>query len=162
MDHAWIACERVRQTVRMLMRGLGRAVHAGSHASVEEPLVFAVSNCHPTRVVLYAAAFQGGWRIEFMRSLRDVLQATRIRKPKAVFYDHATGPDEAWNQYCSVLASEGVPFILLAHKSCDEIFMVLLASGGYHAWGNPLSSEDIVKAVDLAEEVAGLSHAPVG
>jgi hypothetical protein len=120
-----------------------------------------VTDRYPTRILLYEAAFQGGWKIEFIKSLRDVLERTRSRKPKAVFYDHDTGL-AGWDQYCSALAAQGVPFILLGHKSCDDAFMVLLERGGYHAWGNPLHSEDVVKAVEFAEEVTSLSHAPVG
>jgi hypothetical protein len=154
MDPATIA----GKAVRMLMHGLGRAVHAGSHELVEESVVFAVTNCHPTRVAIYAAAFQGGWKVEFMRSLSDVLEATRSRTPKAVFYEHIGG-GTSWDRYCSLLAGKGIPFILLGHKTSDETFLVLLAAGGYHAWGNPLTSEDIVKAVELAEEVAGMARA---
>ena len=140
---------RLKQTVRSLVGRLGGG-------SDDEPIIYAVSNCHPTRVALYAAAFQGGWKVEFMKSLQDVVKASRKRKPKAVFYDHGDG--QPWDQYCSTLSAQGIPFILLGHKRSDETFLVLLARGGYHAWGNPLASEDIVKAVEFAEEVAGLPH----
>jgi hypothetical protein len=155
MSTALTAGNKVKRAVQMLMHGLERAVHSSPRESIEESVVFAVTNCHPTRVAIYAAAFQGGWRVEFMRSLREAVDAARVRKPKAVFYDHA---DQApWDQYCSTLAADGIPFILLAHKSCDETFLVLLAAGGYYASGNPLTSEDIVNAVNLAESVAALA-----
>ncbi len=155
-----IAGNRVRQAVRLLMQGIGRVVHVRSRESGEESLVFAVSNCHPTRVALYAAAFHGGWKIEFMKSLRDVVDACRSRRPRVVLYDPLVG-GPPWNAGCASLAGEGVPFILLARRISDETFMNLIACGGYHASGASLNSEDILKAVDLAEEVAGLVRAPV-
>jgi hypothetical protein len=155
------AVNRIKKDLRMFMQSLGRAVRRGSHGSAEESVVFAVTNCYPTRIVLYEAAFQGGWKVQFRKSLGDVLEESRSGKPKAVFYDYACGAAE-WEQYCSVLAADGVPFVLVARKISDEILMVLLERGGYHAWGNPLCSEDIVKAVDFAEEVASLSGTPVG
>jgi hypothetical protein len=161
MGSAMITGNRVIHAMRMWMRGLGRAVHAGSHRSGEQPVVFAVSNCYPTRIVLYAAAFQANWNLEFVSSLDKVLAASRSRRPKVVFYDHACGLAK-WDQCCSALASERIPFILLARKASDETFMRLLACGGYHAWGDPLNSEDLIKALDLAEEVDVLSRAPVG
>lgn len=123
-------------------------------------MVFAVSNCHPTRVAIYAAAFQGGWKVVFMRSLSEVVEAVHTRRPRAVLYDHREGGPR-WDHYCSNLAGEGVPFILLAHSYCDQAFMLLLTAGGYPACGSPLTSEDIVKAVHLAEEVAVLSRCSV-
>jgi hypothetical protein len=128
--------------------------------SGKDPVVFAVTKCYPTRLVLYAAAFQGGWKVHFMKSLQEAVTATRSQRPKAVFYDHAVG-DPAWDQYCSSLSHAGVPFILLAHKNLDETFLVVLAAGGYQASGDPLTSEEIVKAVDFSSEVARLAHAPV-
>jgi hypothetical protein len=49
----------------------------------------------------------------------DIASAQR---PKAVFYDHSAG-DPVWRQYCSFLSREGIPFVSLAHKSDDEIFL---------------------------------------
>jgi hypothetical protein len=125
-----------------------------------EPLVFAVTNRYPTRVALYAAAFQGGWRVQFLKSLRQAAEMAREERPKAVFYDHASG-DPAWDRYCSSLSGEGVPFVFLANRNDDQTFLSVLAAGGYHASGDPLRSEEIVKAVDFAGEVAALGHVPV-
>ena len=152
----------VRRRIREAARALLKHAHErfGSGSPNEWPVVFAVSNCYPTRIVLYAAAFQGGWNVQFMKSLREALEASYSRMPKAVFYDHRAG-DPVWHEYCSSFAREGVPFVFLGHKSDDETFMVVLASGGYQAWGDPLSSEEIVKAVDFAVEVAGPTRAPV-
>ena len=160
MGSSMIAGKGVRQALRGWMQSLGRAVHARPLSSARETLVFAVTNCHPTRVVLYAAAFQRGWKVEFMRSLRDVREAVRSRRPIAVFYEHAND-GTPWDRYCSTLAGEGIPFVLLGHKSCDETFLILLACGGYHAWGNPLTSEEIVKAVEFAGEVPYACHTAV-
>jgi hypothetical protein len=124
---------------------------------MSENVVYAVSNCHPTRIAVYAAAFQGHWSVEFKPSLEHVMEAVRIRRPRAVFYDH-TNRGREWDQYCSEISRMGIPFILLAHKPHDETFMVLLSRGGYHAWGTPLASEQILKAVALAEEI-GRTHA---
>ncbi len=118
-----------------------------------DPVVFAVSHCHPTRIALHAAAFQGGWKVLFMPGLREVLEAAQTQKPRAVFYDHS-GSGTEWGDSCSTLAAQGIPFILLGHRTSDETFLVLLARGGYNAWGDPLTSEDIVKAVSLAEEIS--------
>ena len=142
------------------MRYTQRNSLATPHSCEEDPVVFAVTNRYPIRLVLYAAAFQGGWKVQFMKSLSEVKAATPVERPKAVFYDHAAG-DPAWDRYCSSLSREGIPFILLAHKSVDETFLIALAAGGYHAWGDPLTSEEIVKAVNFAGEVAGLAHVPV-
>jgi hypothetical protein len=125
-----------------------------------EAEVFAVTNCYPTRIVLYAAAFQGGWKVRFMKSLQEALEATHLKKPKAIFYDHDAG-DPAWDRYSSSFSREGVPFVLLAHKNDDETFMVVLATGGYQVWGDPLTSEHMVKAVDFAGEVSNLAKIPV-
>ena len=161
MVSAAMAGNRVRHAIHSLWHGLERAVHSGPPDSAALPLVFAVSNCYPTRIVLYAAAFQGGWKVEFFRSLRELLEAARTRTPKAVFYDH-TGDRREWDGYCSKLSSMGIPFIVLGHKNCDETFLVLLTHGGYYACGDPLCSEEIVKAVSLAEDVAECSRASVG
>jgi hypothetical protein len=153
---------RLLQAVRMVMRifNFERAASREPHGDRHEALVFAVSKCYPTRIVLYAAAFQAGWKVEFLNSLDEVLAETRTRRPRAVCYDH-TNDEVRWDQCCTILARRHVPFVLLARKASDETFITLLGCGGYHAWGNPLSSEDIVKAVELAEEVGSLSHAPV-
>ena len=129
----------------MLMRVFKRAVPREVLVDRHEPLIFAVSKCYPTRIILYAAAFQAGWKVEFLNSLDAVLAETRTRRPRAVCYDH-TNADTGWDQCCSALALLNIPFILLAHKASDETFMTLLGCGGYHAWGNPLSSEDIVQS----------------
>jgi hypothetical protein len=146
--------------MRMFMRGIERVVSPERHADEDEALVFAVTNCHPTRIILYAAAFHSGWHIEIMRTLGDMMEAIRTRRPKAVFYEHSDD-GVAWDQYCSALARQDIPFILLAHKACDETFLVLLGAGGYHAWGTPLTSEEVVKALELVEEVGGLAQARV-
>jgi hypothetical protein len=117
-----------------------------------ENLIYAVSNCHPTRIAVYAAAFQGNWKVTFLRDLDEVMKAVKRRRPKAVFYDHTNGGRD-WDRYCSDLSQMGIPFILLAHKPNDETFLILLARGGYHAWGTPLASEQILKAVAFAEEL---------
>jgi hypothetical protein len=153
--HKWI-----QQVFRALMRYIQQNSRPDSGASDREPVVFAVTNRYPTRLVLYAAAFQGGWKVHFMKSLRQVVAATRTEKPKAVFYDHAAG-DPAWDYYCATLSREGVPFVLLANKNIDETFLVVLAAGGYQAWGDPLTSEEIVQAVEFAGEVATLARVPV-
>jgi hypothetical protein len=127
--------------------------HGRENGPEGESLVFAVTNCYPTRIALYAAAFQGNWKIVFMKSLREVQEAVRARKPRAIFFEHSPENTD-WDRHCSAFATQDIPFILLAHRNCDETFLVLLAHGGYHAWGNPLTSENIVNAVDLAEEVA--------
>ena len=151
----------IQQTLRALMTCTRRSAPPDPHdRRHDEPLVFAVTRRYPTRLVLYAAAFQGGWRVHFMKSLREVVKATGTRKPKAVFYDHAAG-DPAWDQSCSTLSREGIPFVLLANKKVDETFLVVLASGGYQAWGDPLTSEEIVRAVEFAGEMLALSRVPV-
>jgi hypothetical protein len=160
MNLGTMARERINQAARALMNYLRLNSRAGSGGSGQEPEVFAVTNCYPTRILLYAAAFQGGWKVHFMKSLRDALEATHSRRPKAVFYDHKAG-DPAWDQYCSSFSCEGIPFVLLANKSDDATFLVVLATGGYQAWGDSLTSEEIVKAVDFAGEVAGLARVPV-
>ena len=147
--HKWI-----EQAVRALMRYIQQ--NSRTHSSPEEPVVFAVTNCYPTRLMLYAAAFQGGWKVHFMKSLREAAETTRVQRPKAVFYDHTVG-DPAWDRYCAALSLECVPFVLLAHKKVDETFLVVLAAGGYQAWGDPLTSEEVVKAVDFGVEMAGLA-----
>jgi hypothetical protein len=123
-------------------------------------VVFAVTNRYPTRLILYAAAFEGGWKVHFVNSLQRAVSTVRQVRPKAVFYDHAVG-DPAWDRYCTSLSRDGVPFVLLANKHADETFLVVLAAGGYQAWGDPLTSEEVVKAVKFAGEVAGLAHVPV-
>jgi hypothetical protein len=95
-----------------------------------------------------------------MHSLRDVAEAIRSRKPRAVFYHHEIA-GTPWNGYCARIAGEGIPFILLSHKSSDDTFLAALTCGGYHAWGIPLYSEDIVRALAGAEEVTGLARAAV-
>ena len=166
MNLGTAARKRVQEVVRAFIKHVAftkrvqENSQAGSHISDQETEVFAVTNCYPTRIVLYAAAFQGGWKVHFMKSLREALDATHSRRPKAVFYDHHAG-DPAWDEYCSSFSREGVPFVLLAHKNDDETFLVVLAAGGYQAWGDPLTSEDIVKAVEFAGEVAELARVPV-
>ena len=150
----------LRNALRTLVNRFQQDYPAGPRGSGEE-VVYAVAKCHPVRVALYTAAFQGGWKIEFKNSLQETLEAARFRKPKAVFYDHAMG-DPTWDHYGSQFRLQDIRFVLLAHKASDEVFMIVLSVGGYYASGDPLTSEDIVKAVDFAEEVAGLSHVVVG
>ena len=126
----------------------------------EEAPVFAVTNRYPTRIALYAAAFQGNWRVHFMKSLRETAETARGQRPIAVFYDQYCA-DPAWGRYCSSLSGEGIPFVFLADKSDDEIFLNVMAAGGYLACSDPLTSEEIVKAMDLAGEFAGLVNVPV-
>jgi len=160
MNLGTTARERIKEATRALMKHFQQSPCAGSHNPNGEQEVFAITNCYPTRIVLHAAAFQGGWKVHFMKSLHDALEAAPSRRPKAVFYDHHAG-DPAWVQYCSSFSREGVPFVLLAYKSSDETFLVVLAAGGYQAWGDPLTSEEVVKAVAFAGEVAELSRVPV-
>jgi hypothetical protein len=129
--------------------------------SAEEPLVFAVTHCYPTRLALYAAAFQGGWKVIFRKSIREAAEAAQSCRAKAVFYDPVVG-DTGWRCYCSLLSREGVPFVFMAHPRDDDAFLAVLAAGGYQVSGDPLTSEEIVKAVDFAEEVAALARVPVG
>src|SRR5579862_1717341 len=93
---------RVGHAVRKLMNSIHRENHRGR---VDDGLVFAVTNCYPTRVVLYAAAFQGGWTVEFVRSLSDTVALTRFRRPKAVLYEN-TGDAKGWERHCAALADE--------------------------------------------------------
>jgi hypothetical protein len=151
------ARRRIEQAARTFVKTFRRQLRRGSRS--EEPLVFAVTHCYPMRVVLYAAAFQGGWNLQFLKSLGEALHAVSARRPRAVFYDHAAG-DPAWRQYCSSLFREGIPFIALAHNSDDETFLSVLAAGGYPAFGEPLTSEGILNAVDFAEELAGRARLP--
>jgi hypothetical protein len=111
-------------------------------------------------VVLYAAAFHGGWKLHLMKSLGKVLEAAASRRPKAVVYDHRAA-DPAWHECCSALSREGVPFVSLAPSSDDETFLTVVAAGGYQAHDDPLTSEGVVDAVDFAEEIARLAHVPV-
>jgi len=143
--------------MRMFLRGIERVVSSETHEDPDQALVYAVTNCHPTRIVLYSAAFHCGWHIEIMRSLPEMMEAIRTRRPRVVFYEYSND-GASWDKYCSALSRQGIPFILLAHKACDETFLLLLGAGGYHAWGNPLTSEEIVKALELAEEFHGLSR----
>ena len=157
MNNGMAVCKRIKEASRALLKHFQQRTGSGSTGGETE--LFAVTNCYPTRIVLYAAAFQGGWKVQFMKSLHEAMQETYSRKPKAVFYDHNVG-DPAWHQYCSSFSREGVPFVLLAHKSDDETFLIVLAAGGYQAWGDPLTSEEIVKAVVFAGEVADLARVP--
>lgn len=152
------AGKRLKQATRDLMSYL-QNTGAGLGHPGEEPVVYAVTKNYPTRVVLYAAAFQGGWTIRFMKSLGEALAAAEHEKPRAVFYDHAIR-DSEWDRYCASFSQAGVPFVLLAHKDDDETFLVLLAAGGYHAWGNPLTSENVVNAMSFAGEISKLAAAP--
>ncbi len=145
----------------MVWRHLWRKSRANPHGGVEEQLVFAVTRCYPTRLALYAAAFQGGWRVHFTKSIREAAEESRTSMPIAVFYDAAAG-DPGWKRCCLSLSREGVPFVFLARNSDDEAFLAVLAAGGYPVSGDPLTSEEIVKAVDFAGELATLSRVPVG
>jgi hypothetical protein len=125
----------------------------------ELPVVFAVTKCHPTRAILYSAAFQGGWSVRFLNTLEEALSAAGSHKPLAVFYHHHSG-DASWDGYCSSFSQAGIPFVLLAHKGDHETFMVVLGAGGYHACGNPLTSADIVKAVVFGGQMARHGNIP--
>jgi DNA-binding response OmpR family regulator len=160
MNLVMTARKRVKQIARAVIRHFQLDDHADSRRTGEEPLVLAMTHCHPTRVMLYAAAFQGGWKVHFVKSLREALETAHRQKPQAVFYDHAIG-DRDWDHYCSALSRERIPFVLLAHKADDETFLLVLATGGYQTWGDPLTSEEIVKAVEFAKEVVGLARVPV-
>lgn len=152
-------CKRMEQAAQGLIKyvrqnsGLTRGIG-------QPPVVFAVSRCYPTRIILYAAAFQGGWKVQFVSSLREALSEAHFHRPKAIFYDHDAG-DQEWDEYCSCFSRERVPFVLLAHKEKDHTFLVVLAAGGYQAWGDPLRSEDVVEAINFAEEVAALPSTAV-
>jgi hypothetical protein len=152
------ARERIEQAARALVRKVQRRSNRSSQS--EQSLVLAVTNCHPTRVVLYAASFQSGWTVRFMKSLGEVADAASTERPKAVFYDQTAG-DPDWPRYCSSLSREGVPFVSLAHKNDDDTFLMVLAAGGYQAWGEPLTSEGVMNAVGFAEEVSWLPRVPV-
>ena len=147
--------KRIRQATRAVLNSIHQISHSRPEKD-EEPEVLAVSNCYPTRIVLYAAAFQGGWKVRFMKSLGEAHEASLFRRPKAMFYDR-TAADPRWHQYCSSFAREGIPFVLLAHRNDDETFLDVLGSGGYPACGNPLTSETVVNAVILALEMASLT-----
>jgi hypothetical protein len=123
----------------------------------EESLVIAVTNCYPTRILLYATAFQADWRMLFAKSLGEALDAARLRRPKAVLYDRAT-EDPAWREFCSVCSARGVPFVLLGRKEQDDSFLAVLTAGGYPAWADPLTTEEIVNAVSFAEEMSWLTR----
>jgi hypothetical protein len=152
------ARKTIDQAARALLKPFQRRSGCGSRS--EEPLVFAVTHCYPMRVVLYAAAFQGGWNLHFMNSLREVVDAASTQRPKAVLYDPAAG-DPSWRQYCSSLFRDRIPFVCLAHKRDDDAFLSVLAAGGFQACGEPLTSEEILSVVDFAEEVGGMAHVPV-
>jgi hypothetical protein len=136
----------------LLRQTLGKLWPFGTPGAAEEPVVFAVGSCHPMRIALYAAAFQAHWKVKFMTSLGDIVKALPSRRPKAVFcYDPAGGT--AWARQCSALTVAGVPFVLLSPQLGDDAFSTLLESGGYPVWGSPWNSENIVKAVEFAEEM---------
>jgi hypothetical protein len=139
-------------TIRRIAKALGCA----SDNRKDEPEVIAITNCYPTRLILYTAAFQGGWKVQFLPSLRAALEGLGSRHPRAVLYDNTCG-DSAWQGYCSAFSQCGIPFVLVDHKSNDETFLVALSAGAYPAWGAPLTSEGVVKAVEIAEEIIGLS-----
>lgn len=147
----------ITRALHSLLHGVGRMVSSGGPPVFEGPVVFAVSHCHPTRIALYAAAFQGGWRVHFLPSLRDVQQASLKYRPRAVFYEH-TCDGVRWDRACAAFAAEHIPFIFKGRRTTDDTFLLLLASGGYYAAGEPLRSEEIVKAVELADELTGLAH----
>lgn len=150
---------RTRRQIQQAARALRKFLQHNDHNN-EEPRVFAVTHCYPTRLVLYAAAFQGGWKVHFMKSLRTAVEAASVDRPLAVFYDHDED-DGAWQKFCSSLSRDGVPFVFLARQSDDEDFLAVIAAGGYPVPGDPLTSEEIVKAVDFAGEVAALAHVSV-
>lgn len=115
--------------------------------------VLAVTSCYPSRIVLYSAAFHGGWKVEFVKSLAAVVEAIATERPRAVFYDYSTG-DLEWERYCSIVTGMGIPFVLITQKAIDATFVRALAAGAFYAAGEPLSSVEILKALDLAEEVS--------
>lgn len=143
--------QRIREAVQGLVKQFEHR---------DEQLVFAITNRYPAKVALYAAAFEGGWRVQFLKSLSEAAETAYQERPKAVFYDHAAN-DPAWDRYCSSLSNEGIPFVFLANRNDDQNFLKVLTAGGYHACGDPLTSEEIVKAVDFAGEVAALGSVAV-
>jgi DNA-binding NtrC family response regulator len=154
------ARKRIGQAGQALMKWFHQTLPASHALPDEEPQIFAVTNCHPTRIVLYTAAFQCGWKVQFMKSLREAIEVVHFRTPKAVFYDHAVG-DQSWERYCSCLSRAGVPFVMAARNWDDETFLAVLKVGGYQVYGNPLTSEQLVEVVGLASEMARLANLPV-
>ena len=66
-----------------------------------------------------------------MKSLREASETAQGRTLMAVFYDQSCA-DPAWSQYVHRLG-EGIPFVFLADKSDDAIFLSVMAAGGYLA-----------------------------
>jgi DNA-binding NtrC family response regulator len=131
----------------------------GIKRSDDEGTVLAITNCYPSRVALYSAAFHRGWRIEFVKSLALMQEAIGAHRPKAVVYDHTTG-DAAWEQHCSRVNRLGIPFVVITNKLLDDTFLCALSAGAFYAAGEPVSSEEILKAFDLAEEVGSFIGKP--
>ena len=130
-----------------------------------EPAVWAVTNCYPSRVVLYAAAFHRGWRVEFVKSLALLEEAIREDKatngrlPRAVVYDVAVR-DTSWREHCSRITDLGIPFVVISQRVADETFLSAMSAGAFYAGGEPLCSEEILKALALAEDVGTFTGKP--
>lgn len=125
-----------------------------------EPVVFVIANCHSTRVLLYAASFQAGWKLEFKRSLDEVLAASREQTPKAVLVEKDNGVVK-WDRYCAFFSGQAIPFIVLGNGMSDDAFLALLSAGGYTTCGELLSSRDIVTRVNWAESLVSAPQVPV-
>jgi len=145
---------RLRRTVCAATRGLLDAMrdlqnHCFPPHSQSALRIVALTHSLNTQIALHGAAFHENWELSFASSPKHAVELLRSLQPAAFVYDYESGYGD-WRYLCCVSTGNSVRFHLVAMSPRDDLFLSVVAAGGSSVSWKPLSSEQIISAIQCA------------